>query len=296
MKTERNILIAFLLNLGFSIFEFVGGILCGSVAILSDAVHDIGDAVSIGISYFLERKSHKKPDDTYTYGYARYSIIGGLITTAILILGSVFVIINAVLRIINPAPINYNQMIFWAVVGVVVNALATYFTHEKGSINQKAVNLHMLEDLLGWILVLIGAVVMRFTDFALLDAIISIVVAVFILTHAVSNIKSAVEVLTEKAPAKISVDEIKKHLLSLNEVLDVHHIHIWSLDGENCYATMHIKTDGDFAHIKHHAKHILADIGISHSTIELETKDESCDEFECKSEHHHSHHHHHHHH
>ena len=296
MKTERNILIAFLLNLGFSIFEFIGGIMCGSVAILSDAVHDIGDAVSIGISYFLETVSHKNPDNTYTFGYARYSVIGGLVTTSILILGSIFVIANAVLRIINPTPIQYNQMIFFAVVGVVVNALATYFTHEGGSINQKAVNLHMLEDLLGWILVLIGAIVMRFTDFALLDAIISIAVAVFILSNAVSNIKFAVEVLTEKAPAKISVDEIREKLSSVEEILDVHHIHIWSLDGENCYATMHIKAEGDFAHIKHHSKHLLADIGITHSTIEFETKDENCDEFECKTEHHHSHHAHHHHH
>ena len=107
MKTERNILVACILNLFFSIFEFVGGILTGSVAIISDAIHDIGDAISVGISYFLEKKSKRQPDKTYTYGYARFSVIGGAITTLILIVGSVVVIFNAISRIINPTAINF---------------------------------------------------------------------------------------------------------------------------------------------------------------------------------------------
>lgn len=149
MKTERNIFIAFLLNLSFSVFEFIGGIITGSVAIMSDAVHDIGDAASIGISFFLEKKSKGKPDEKYTYGYARYSVVGGLITTLILLLGSVMVIYNAVNRIIEPTEIDYTGMIIFAVVGVCVNFCAAIFTREGGSLNQKAVNLHMLEDVLG---------------------------------------------------------------------------------------------------------------------------------------------------
>ena len=180
MKTERNILIAFILNLSFSIFEFVGGVFTGSVAITSDAVHDIGDAASIGISYFLEKRSKKQPDEKYTYGYARYSIIGGFITTLILLIGSAFVIYNAIIRIINPVEINYNGMIVFAVVGVIVNFSAAFFTREGDSLNQKAVNLHMLEDVLGWIVVLVGAVVMRFTDFSLIDPIMSVGVSLFI--------------------------------------------------------------------------------------------------------------------
>ena len=167
MKTERNIFIAFLLNLSFSVFEFIGGIITGSVAIMSDAVHDIGDAASIGISFFLEKKSKGKPDEKYTYGYARYSVVGGLITTLILLLGSVMVIYNAVNRIIEPTEIDYTGMIIFAVVGVCVNFCAAIFTREGGSLNQKAVNLHMLEDVLGWLVVLMGAIVMKFTDFAL---------------------------------------------------------------------------------------------------------------------------------
>ena len=136
MKSEKNILIAFLLNLCFSVFEFIGGIFTGSVVIVSDAVHDIGDAISIGFSFFLERKSKKQPDETHTYGYARYSVIGGVVTTLILLLGSVMVIYNAVLRIINPTPINYNGMILFAVIGAVVNLAAAFFTRDGHSLNQ----------------------------------------------------------------------------------------------------------------------------------------------------------------
>ena len=174
MKTERNIFIAFILNLAFSIFEFAGGIFTGSVAIISDAIHDIGDATSIGVALFLEKKSKKQPDDRYTYGYGRYSVIGSVLTTLILLLGSVLVIYNAVLRMIRPVEINYDGMIMFAIVGVCVNLGAALLTRNGSSLNQKAVNLHMLEDVLGWIVVLIGAIVMRFTNFYLIDPLMSI--------------------------------------------------------------------------------------------------------------------------
>lgn len=296
MKTQNNILIAFILNLFFSIFEFFGGIFTGSVAIVSDAIHDIGDALSIGISYFLEKKSKKQPDNIYTYGYARYSVIGGVITTLILLFGSVTVIINAMGKIINPTEINYNGMIIFAVVGVIINFAAAYFTREGDSINQKAVNLHMLEDVLGWAVVLIGAVIMRFTDFKILDPLMSIAVAIFILINTIKNLKEVIDIFCEKIPDGISTEEIKHHLLEIDGVIDVHHIHIWSIDGNSAYATMHIVTNADTKEIKHKVKEELEEHGICHSTLELETENENCGHIECKVEHHHSHSHHHHHH
>lgn len=296
MKTQNNILIAFILNLFFSVFEFLGGIFTGSVAIISDAIHDIGDAASIGISYFLEKKSKKQPDNIYTYGYARYSVIGGVITTLILLFGSVAVIINATKKIINPTEINYNGMIIFAVVGVIVNLVAAYFTREGDSINQKAVNLHMLEDVLGWAVVLIGAVIMRFTDFKILDPVMSIGVAIFILINATKNLKEVIDLFCEKIPSGISTEEIKHHLLEIDGIIDVHHIHIWSIDGHSNYATMHIVTNSDAQEIKHAIKEELEEHGIMHSTLELETENENCADKECKVEHHHSGHHHHHHH
>ncbi len=298
MKTEKNILIAFILNLSFSIFEFIGGIFTGSVAILSDAVHDIGDAVSIGFSYFLEKKSKKQPDETYTYGYARFSVMGGVITTLILLFGSCAVIYNAIIRIFNPVEINYNGMIVFAVIGALVNFLAAYFTKDGDSLNQKAVNLHMLEDVLGWLVVLVGAIIMRFTDIKIIDPLMSMGVAIFIFINAVKNLKEVLDLFLTKIPHNISVEEIKEHLLEIDGVKDIHHIHIWSMDGNHNYATMHVVADGDAHTIKHKIRDELLEHGIGHATFELESENEHCHEENCHVHFEHSsgHHHHHHHH
>ncbi len=297
MKTEKNILIAFILNLAFSIIEFVGGIFTGSVSIASDAVHDLGDASSIGIAYLLEKKSKKQPDEKYTYGYTRYSVIGSVITTLILLFGSAIVIYNAIGRIINPTEINYSGMIIFAVFGICINSGAAFFTREKGSLNQKAVNLHMLEDVLGWVVVLVGAIIMHFTDFALIDPIMSICVSLFIFINAIKNLKSAIDLFLEKTPEGVDVNKIKEHIMELDGVIDVHHIHIWSIDGQSNYATMHIVTEYEPAVIKHKIRDELLECGIVHTTLELEAPDEHCEAQNCHIEHHsHSgcgHHHHH---
>ena len=296
MKTERNIFIAFILNLAFSVFEFAGGILTGSVAIASDAIHDLGDAFSIGISYFLEKISKKQPDEQYTYGYARYSVLGSVISTLFLLFGSAAVIFNAIRRIIEPTEIHYNGMILFAVFGVCVNAGAAYLTSRGDSLNQKAINLHMLEDVLGWLIVLVGALVMRFTDFTLIDPLLSIGVAAFILVNAARNLKSALDLFLEKTPHGIDVREIKEHIIAIDGILDVHHIHIWSLDGEHHYATMHIVTNTDAHEAKEKIRQKLREHGITHVTLELESGGHCCEKtcsvkHPAPSHHHHSHHH-----
>lgn len=297
MKTDRNILVAFLLNFTFAIFEFAGGIFTNSVAIMSDAVHDFSDALSIGMSYFLEKKSMRKADDTHTYGYKRYSVAGSLITTLVLIVGSVFVIINAVNRLVNPVEINYNSMIVFAIIGVCVNMFAALLTHKGDSLNQKAVNLHMLEDVLGWVIVLVGAVIMRFTDLSVIDPIMSIGVSVFILINALKNLKKVIDLFLLKTPHKLSVQKVKEEISKIEGVDDVHHIHLWSIDSFDIYATMHIVTDYDAKKIKSAVKEKLKDLKVVHSTIEIEKCDEGCCEHECVIHNdHHSHHHHHHHH
>lgn len=281
MKTEKNIFIAFVLNLAFSIFEFIGGIFTGSVAIISDAIHDIGDATSIGVAFFLEKKSKKQPDEKYTYGYARYSVIGSVLTTLILLFGSAMVIYNAVLRIINPSGINYNGMIIFAIVGVCVNFGAAILTRDGDSLNQKAVNLHMLEDVLGWVIVLIGAIAMRFTDLYIIDPLMSIGVAIFILINALKNLKDVLNLFLEKTPHGINIGEITEHICEVEGVLGVHHIHVWSMDGHNNYATMHVVVNGDAHIIKDKIRDELREHGIGHVTLELEAEDEHCHEEHC---------------
>ena len=281
MKTEKNILIAFILNLSFAIFEFIGGIFTGSVAIISDAIHDSGDAATIGISYFMEKESHKQPDETYTFGHGRYSVLGGLITTTVLLAGSFAIIINAIGKIAAPSTINYNGMLIFAVIGFCVNLIAALITHNGFSVNQKSVNLHMLEDTLGWLVVLIGSVVMKFTGFVIIDPVMSIAIAVFILVNAIKNLKAIFDILLEKVPDGIDVNEIKEHLYEIDGIIDVHHIHIWSADGTNNYATMHIVTNSDFCCAKEKIRQKLLNHGIFHATLELETEDETCHEKHC---------------
>ena len=242
MKTEKNILIAFILNLSFGIFEFFGGLFTNSVAIISDSIHDIGDSLSIGISYFLEKKSKKKPDNKYTYGYIRYSVIGSLITTVILLLGSVLVIIGAIKRIINPVSINYDGMIIFAVFGVIVNFLAAYFTREGHSLNQKAVNLHMLEDVFGWVIVLIGSICIKVFNQPIIDPILSIFLSLYVLFHVYKYFKDILDIIMEKTPKGIKVEKIEEEITKkYDTVKDMHHTHIWTLDGLNNCLTAHIK-------------------------------------------------------
>ena len=295
MKTEKNILLAFILNISFSIFEFFGGLFTNSVAILSDSIHDLGDAFSIGVSYFMEKKSKKKANNKYTYGYIRYSVLGSVITTTILLVGSVLVIIGAIQRLFKPVEVNYQGMIIFAIIGVVLNSLAAFVTREGDSLNQKSVNLHMLEDVLGWIVVLIGAIVMNFTDIKMLDSIMSIGVALFILINALKNLKTVVDIFLVKTPSDIDIDELKEHLLEIKDVDDIHHIHVWSIDGYNNYATMHIVTKAkDTKKVKEEIREELEEHNICHAI--LETEDEACDDKECHVDfkevpHHHHHHH-----
>ena len=287
MKSEKNILIAFLLNLSFAIFELFGGAVTGSTAILSDAVHDLGDAVSIGVSYALERKSRKQADLVHSTGYIRYSVLGGAITTLILLIGSCAVIVNGVRRLINPVEIHYNGMILLALIGTAINSIAAFFTRDGESLNQKAVNLHMMEDVLGWVVVLIGAIVMRFTDLVWLDPILSIAVAVYIFVKAVPNLKAIIDIFLEKTPNDIHVPEMLKELTEIDGVEEIHHIHIRSLDGIHHCASMHIVTKADPAPIKAEIRQVLTRYGIVHATLETETENCGSIEWLAIQPHHH---------
>ena len=232
----------------------------------------------------FERKSKKQPDKKYTYGYARFSVLGSLFTTLVLFVGSCLVIYGAINRIITPQTIEYNKMIIFAIFGVVVNFIAAYFTHAGDSVNQKAVNLHMLEDVLGWIVVLIGAIIMRFTDISIIDPIMSIAVAVFILFESIKNLIATLNLFLEKTPKDIDLDEIRKHIMQIEGVIDAHHVHVWTLDGINNYCTLHVVTNDDNTIIKQKVKAELKEHNIAHTTVEIEAESENCLDLYCHVE------------
>ncbi len=295
MKTERKIFLAFILNLIFSVIEFIGGIFTGSIAILSDALHDFGDATSIGLSFMLEKKSKKKANDKYTYGYGRFSALGGLITTVILLLGGIVVIYNSINRLINPIEIKYNVVIIIAVIGFSVNLISAIFTHGGHSINQKAVNLHMLEDVFGWVIVLIGAIVMRFTNFARLDAILSILVALFIIYNALKNLKEILDIFLLKTPKNLDLSAIKKEVLEIDNVIDLKSVNVLSIDGEKAVLSVKAVVLEYSLKVKNEIYLALSRHAISSATIELVLPDEKpiLLETNAKESHTHCHHHHH---
>lgn len=184
--SDHNILIALIMNLAFSIVELIGGILTNSAAITSDSVHSFADAISTGIAYVFERLSHSKKKTKIDP--KKYSLIGGLIVSAFLIFGSTHLIIEAIERISDPEEVSYEGMIIFAVLGVIFNFVAALATKSGESFNQKTVNLHMLEDTFSWLAVLVGAIVMRLTNVHLIDPILSIAIAVYILYRAIANL------------------------------------------------------------------------------------------------------------
>jgi len=301
---SRNIFIAFVLNLAFSVIEFIGGIFTNSISIVSDSIHDFGDAISIAISWVLEKKSEKKPDKNYTFGYTRYSVLGALITSTVLLIGSTIMIYNAVIRLINPVEVNYDGMLVFAILGLIANSIGAFVTSHGNKLNEKAVSLHLLEDVLGWIAVLVASVIMKIFDISIIDPILSICITVYILWHVINNYKSIFAIFLQKAPDSIDADEFKDELIDKNKYIkDIHHIHIWSLDDINTCMSFHVvlshfTTQEKIIQLKKDIKHEAKHHNISHITIEFEFENEGCEDKECSvhtSSNCNCHHHHHHH-
>jgi cobalt-zinc-cadmium efflux system protein len=259
-----------MLNLCFAALEFIGGIITGSVAIMSDSLHDMGDAAGIGISYLLERKSNHAPDEKFTLGYARFSVLGGGFLNLSLVIGSVAVICNAVLRIINPTPVHHDRMILLAVLGIAINSLAAHFTHKSESLNQKAVGLHLLEDILGQITILVGAIAIRLTGFTIIDPLISIGTAIFILIHSAKNLCMALDIFLEKAPESINITDLKESLLAIPGISEILRIQIWTTDGKTHCATLHIIASEKRGEPKQKIRKLLSEYGIENITIEID--------------------------
>ncbi len=271
-KSEKAILRAFIINFTFTIIEFIGGILTNSIAILSDALHDLGDSISLGMAYFLEKISRKK-HRRFSYGLKRLSLLSSLILGTILLIGSGIIIKESIERILSPEPIHSLGMIALAILGITINGYGAYITSKGSSFNEKIVTLHLLEDVAGWIAVLFaGIVTYAFNSFYYIDGIISLIFAFFIIYNVLRNSKEVIMIFLQASPKEHSVDDIKNKLLTMKEVLDVHDIHLWSLDGNTNILTLHVlieeKTESE--RVKEKIKKKLKTMGIEHSTIEIE--------------------------
>ena len=287
MKSEKRMFLSFILNFVFTIIEFIGGLITNSVALLSDSVHDLGDSISIGIAIYLEKKSKKKPDEKYTYGYRRFSLLGALISSIILLIGSGVIIFEAINRLINPELINTELIIYFAIFGVVVNGLAAFNTSKGKSLNEKAITLHMFEDVLGWFALLFASIIIHYTDILILDALLSLAFTIFIIFHALRNLKQVFNVFLEASPKDIDIDQIIKELETVDHVVKIHHFHVWSLEGNYSLCTLHavIKDNTiniEIIKVQNKLIEILKSKSIKHVTIQLEFESYKCIDSECE--------------
>ena len=180
MKTKCAVWLAFLLNLSFAIVEFIAGGIFGSSAVLADSVHDLGDAIAIGVSAFLESISNREEDSRYTLGYKRFSLLGALVTAVILMTGSGMVILENVSKLFHPQPVNEEGLLWLGIIAISVNVLASLVIRKGQTKNESILSLHFLEDTLGWLAVILMAIVLRYTDWYILDPLLSLVISFFI--------------------------------------------------------------------------------------------------------------------
>ena len=281
----KNIKVAFFLNLGFTIFEIAGGIYTNSIAILSDAVHDLGDSLSLGMAWYFQKISKKESNATYTYGYKRFSLLGAIINSIVLVAGSLIILTAAIPRLLEPVETNAKGMFFLAIVGVLVNGAAVLRLKKGKSINEKVVSLHMLEDVMGWLAILVGSVLMYFFDFPILDPIMSVAIACFVLFNVYKNIRQSLRIILQGSPNEIDTAKISE-LLKFEEVENIHDLHVWSVDGMYNVLTVHVvlkkalKMD-ELAVLKLKIRKTLKENEIQHATIEFELLEEKCTFEKC---------------
>jgi cobalt-zinc-cadmium efflux system protein len=283
---EKNIRAAVFLNVGFTVLEFLGGLWTNSLAILSDALHDLGDSITLATSWVAERGARRAPDRKRTFGYQRLSLFAALFSAVVLSGGSLFILSRAVPRLLHPEHVNASGMIGLAIVGLLFNGAAFFRLRGGQSLNERVLSWHILEDVLGWGVILVGSVIIRFWDNHLIDPLMTVGYTLFILWGVVRNLKETFNILLQGVPAHIDLDGIRSGLLALEGVQGVHDVHVWSLEGETDIFTGHVVVEENLSRrpeaLIRQIKEELRQHHIEHSTIELEGPD-SCSGIECQN-------------
>ena len=279
--SQRNIAVAFFLNLAFTVIEIIGGFFTNSVAILSDALHDLGDSLSLGMAWFLERYSRKKRDQKYTYGYGRFSLLAAMINGVVLISGSVFIIYQAVPRLFNPISPDVTGMFWLAVLGVIFNGVAAARLHHGKSLNEQMVSWHLWEDVVGWIVVLIMSVVMYYYNLPILDPLFSVLFTTYICYNVFKNLLRTIKIFLQAKPEGVDLHDLERRFGQIEGVVSVHDLHIWSLDGRYFIMTLHLVVQESvdkqrYIDIKTEAQELSQTLKINHITIEVEYESEQC--------------------
>ena len=277
MKAKYTVWVAFFLNLSYAIVEFIAGGVFGSSAVLADSVHDLGDAIAIGISAFLESISNREEDSHYTLGYKRFSLLGAMITAVILMTGSVLVILENIAKIFHPQPVNDEGILWLGIIAITINVLASLVIRKGQTKNESILSLHFLEDTLGWVAVILMAIVLRFTDWYILDPLLSLAISFFILSKALPRFWSTLKIFLDAVPEGVDIQKIKTDLAELDHVASVNQLNLWTMDGLEKNAIVHVclKEMEHMETCKESIRIFLKDCGFQNITIEVDADLES---------------------
>ena len=272
MKAKYTVWVAFFLNLSYAIVEFIAGGIFGSSAVLADSVHDLGDAIAIGISAFLETISNREEDSHYTLGYKRFSLLGAMVTAVILMTGSVLVILENIAKIFHPQPVNDEGILWLGILAITINVLASLVIRKGQTKNESILSLHFLEDTLGWVAVILMAIVLRFTDWYILDPLLSLAISFFILSKALPRFWSTLKIFLDAVPEGVDIQKIKTDLAELDHVASINQLNLWTMDGLEKNAIVHvcIKEMGNMEACKESIRIFLKDCGFQNVTIEVD--------------------------
>ncbi len=273
--------VAFWLNLAFALLEVVGGLWTNSVAVLSDALHDFGDSIALGLTWHFARVSVRKGDETFTFGYRRFSLLGALVMSFVLFAGGLVVLFEAIPRLLSPEVSNARGMIYLAIAGIAINGIAALRTHGGRSLSERVVTWHFVEDVLGWLSVLVAGVVLSFTDIRILDPVLSILITLYVLWNVGRRLKETLVILLQGTPRDVSVGRVEDVIRAVPSVCDVHHTHIWTQDGERHVLTAHVVAEGgttleETDDLRQRIRESLRPLGILHATIEVEHESDGC--------------------
>ena len=273
MKARYTVWVAFFLNLSYAIVEFIAGGIFGSSAVLADSVHDLGDAIAIGLSAFLETISNREEDSHYTLGYKRFSLLGALVTAVILMTGSVLVILENLTKLFHPKPVNDEGILWLGIIAVSINLLASLVVRKGKTKNESILSLHFLEDTLGWIAVILMAIILRFTDWYILDPLLSLVISFFILSKAIPRFWSTLKIFLDAVPEGVETGDLEKDLGALINVKSVNQLSIWSMDGLENNAIIHLCLEDwdQMMETKNQVRQLLEERGVQNITIEVDT-------------------------
>lgn len=282
-RQGASLLISIGLNLGFALVELIFGLIANSLVLIADSLHDAGDAVALGLSYFGLRLSLRSPNRRRTFGYKKVRILTAFLNAVCLIGLTGIVVRAAIIRLLHPEPVRSSILITLAVAGLIVNGLAVLLLRrDSHALDIRSAMWHLLEDFFGWIAVLVGGIVMKLTGWHVIDPILSLAVSAFVLWGAWSVFRESTSILIDSTPKDISFDTVRSFILGFDRsILGIHDLHIWALgQGERALMAHLVVPDrnlADFHPLLSRLECALRDnFQIDHVTLELE-----CDQ--CKS-------------